>query len=319
MKKPQISTANTSNKSWLGLAIFSACGLLFSADMAHAQENAGITRVFIAAGQSNMWGRGSEWGDLVIAKDGEDLKKRQDLVWVLPYGKKDGARPFLKGKLPTSPLDARIPFSWSLYTSTFSASLQKNGSLAPIQKRWGPEMSFCRRILEAQPSPLVLIKVCQGNTSLWKDWNPKAESDPELMNHPKRKSLLMYKRLIEHVKLTLSELDAQKVNYQVEAMLWLQGESDGKHKHEYEENFRNFFAAVRRDLKVPQLTLVVADTGKPEVRAAQAKIAQETGGVCISTADLKKDVKPDFIHFNAPALLDIGHRMADAYLKQRSK
>ena len=107
---------------------------------------------------------------------------------------------------------------------------------------------------------VLLIKVAWGGKSLAKDFRPPSsggEVGPS------------YKELIQHVKEVLANLkthfpEYDGKGYQLAGFGWHQGWNDRINQafnDEYEKNLANFIRDVRKDLGVPKLPFVIAETG----------------------------------------------------------
>jgi hypothetical protein len=245
--------------------------------------------VFLFAGQSNMAG----------------------------YGTRDFAPPQKAAQWP-------VLYSWRDAHPGRAWTFQEK---RPLQRDplgfWGPEMGFAQAWVEnhATPRPVAIIKVSNGGTSLWQDWNPhyaeeKTRLDPKFLpSHGRDDYVPMWDALIRHTRDSLQSLRAQGFEPQLQALFWCQGESDGKSRQEYEPLFRRFMEDLRSALDEPALPVILVETGPPEVIAAQRKVAAEMGGTSLRT-DNQGYRKPDGVHWDGPALLDIGRRLAQAW-KQR--
>ena len=124
----------------------------------------------------------------------------------------------------------------------------------------GPELGFGLVMGDTFDSQVLLIKVAWGGKSLAKDFRPPSsggEVGPS------------YKELIQHVKDVLANLkthfpDYDGKGYQLAGFGWHQGWNDRinqAYNDEYEKNLANFIRDVRKDLGVPKLPFVIAETG----------------------------------------------------------
>ena len=222
--------------------------LLLVTAAAAEQAKKGPLKVFILAGQSNMEGQGKIACDLtknggkgsleyvvhhpataarfksVLDKGGKWIVR--DDVWIWYLGR--------KGKL----------------TVGYGA---KEGTI-------GPELGFGLVMGDTFDNQVLLIKVAWGGKSLAKDFRPPS-SGGEIGPY--------YKEVIQHVKEVLANLkthfpDYDGKGYQLAGFGWHQGWNDRINQafnDEYEKNLANFIRDVRKDLGVPQLPFVIAETG----------------------------------------------------------
>ncbi len=181
-----------------------------------------------------------------------------------------------------------------------------NGSRVDIaaQQKFGPEVSFARRIAQAHPDKTInLVKFAPGG-SLMKDW---------------LKGGYHYQTLTKQLnKIRKTE------KLDIRGILWMQGERDTKSlasANRYKKSLERFIVMIRRDLGKPGLPFVIAQISMPEayrpgvkpVKLAQQEIPRELPSVSsFSTDTLQK--KPDKVHFSSAGQIELGKRFADYYL-----
>ena len=128
------------------------------------------------------------------------------------------------------------------------------------EDRIGPELGFGIVMGDCLDHQVLLVKVAWGGKSLAKDFRPPSsggEVGPS------------YKELIHHVKEVLANLktlfpDYDGSGYELAGFGWHQGWNDRVNQafnDEYEKNLANFIRDVRKDLGVPKLPFVIAETG----------------------------------------------------------
>jgi len=173
---------------------------------------------------------------------------------------------------------------------------------------FGPEITFCRDIVDAQPEEnIVFIKYAVSGTSLWNDW--RATDGAQYIN---------FINAVDDALLSVSEPE-------VIGMIWMQGESDAwsnhstlEHAQQYQQNLTVFIQHIRADLAVPDLPFVIGKisqssvwTWKDIVRQAQINVSQTVANTAIfSTDDLPR--LSDDMHYNASGTITLGQRFADA-------
>ncbi len=126
-------------------------------------------------------------------------------------------------------------------------------TLQAVADDFGPEITFARFFRQKSDAPLALIKDAWGGTTLINDWAPDGGDE---------KSKKLYARFLTHIRERLAELDKEGVPYQVEALMWHQGENDMFHpegKLQYGDNLRNFIASLRQDLDLPGLKVYLGE------------------------------------------------------------
>ncbi|MHC4253273.1 MAG: sialate O-acetylesterase [Planctomycetota bacterium] len=202
----------------------------------------GRLRVFILAGQSNMEGQGKVQGEKgtleQLAKDPEkaDLTRhivdaagrwvvRRD-VWIWYNGR--------KGDL----------------TVGFGAR----------GDRIGPEFGFGHVVGEHLDDQVLIIKTAWGGKSLGKDFRPPS-SGGQVGE--------FYTKMMQGIKEVLGDIRKQFPGYDgrdyvISGFGWHQGWNDGCSGAlvaEYEENMANFIRDVRKELDVPKMPFVIANSG----------------------------------------------------------
>lgn len=237
--------------------------------------------LYLCAGQSNMDGRAK-----VKALTGELAPYAQPLPEVLIRYSAGG----LRRKLRASPGFIALAPGCSESPNTF-----------------GPELSFGRALAQAHPGrKILLVKVSEGGTNLFADWNPEAPDN-------------LYARLLRITRETQEMLVAGGATSEIAGMIWMQGESDGSKGMEgmYQERLSAFIARVRADLKSETLPFVIgqiclANPEHQKILAAQEAVAKEVPGTALaSSAGLKTFDKN--VHFDAPSQVELGKRFAAAF------
>jgi iduronate 2-sulfatase len=184
-------------------------------------------------------------------------------------------------------------------------------------KSFGPEMGFIKAMAKAWPDQkLCVVQFAWGGSSI-------TQWDPELEASGKRKTL--YARLIEKARGVVKDAPG---GVEYAGLVWMQGETDsGKKKlaEAYAENLKKFVAAVRRDIGVPDLPVVVGRVNPPErlkfreiVRKAQEEAPAHISNCTWADAD-GLEMRQDNTHFTSKGYLGLGRRFAAAYLKLVAK
>ena len=175
---------------------------------------------------------------------------------------------------------------------------------------FGPEISTGKTISTALGGAVAEVKLAVGATALFDRWNPTTGD--------------LYANMVARVNQSIADLQTQRgqTGY-VAGFFWMQGESDAlsdEFRDDYAVNLRSFIAAVRRDLKSPNMPFVfgqIIDFGSPDstsVRAQQQAVADDntvTDTAFILTDDLGHH---DFIHFDGRAIYTLGDRFGAGYL-----
>lgn len=172
---------------------------------------------------------------------------------------------------------------------------------------FGPELSFGHAMAAAFPeSDIRLIKYAANGTALHDDWEPG-----------KGEQYIAFK---DTVKAALRDLEANRIEYEIAGMLWLQGENDAIEKkgQDYQKNLLAFIKHIRTEFRTPKMPFVIARVrdhhGKGAqanmVRDAQEYVAEKDGDVqWFDTDDCGPLVKGG--HYSSKGLIEIGKRFAE--------
>jgi len=223
-------------------------GLLLATAAAADQGKKGPVKVFILAGQSNMEGQGK------ITADPKSNGGKGSLQYLV----KDPATAARFKHLVDT--DGK----WIVRDDVWIWYLGRKGKLTvgygAREGLIGPELGFGLVMGDCLDNQMLLVKVAWGGKSLAKDFRPPSsggEVGPS------------YKELIRDVKEVLANLkthfpDYDGRGYELAGFGWHQGWNDRINQafnNEYEKNLANFIRDVRKDLGVPKLPFVIAETG----------------------------------------------------------
>lgn len=174
--------------------------------------------------------------------------------------------------------------------------------------RFGPEFAFGRAMKQAYPEDeIYLIKTAAGGTSMHKHWTIENGGGPLL------------RRFLVRVEAALKGLDNKKVEYGIDGMLWMQGESDASQGKgaEYKKSLRAFIKGMRKKFKQEEMPFIMGRIlptfDKPEgngllVRAAQEALAKELKNVaCFDTDKFERINKG---HYNHNGQIELGKAFA---------
>lgn len=282
--------------------IILSCLLLFIMcsvwpDMSPKPEPRKKIKVFILAGQSNMEGRAD--AKKLIPQDLERLSKVKENVQ-LAFNHE-----------PVCQLKAVKP----------------SVEIAEIYKReliFGPELFFGITLSEAWPDEkILLIKLSEGATSLHGCWHPEWSEDKAAVMGEEQGTKL-YRALIDYVDQTLSEYE--KDEYELCAMLWVQGETDAGNKiaaAEYGRNLQQFIRHIRKDLENDTMPFLFFQVGDGKVVEGMIKTAQLLPNVTLIPQSLEPTSANFYSklgngHYNYEGIKKLGQRFAEVYLNSIS-
>ncbi|WP_437728319.1 sialate O-acetylesterase [Sorangium sp. So ce861] len=280
-------------------------------------------KVFVLAGQSNMVGFGV--GNALPA----ELQSQPD-IWY------DHHNP-----------DAREGGPYAEATSDDWGPLEPKGEA----RRYGPEITFGHAMAAAYPAHrIAIVKMAQGGTNLVDHWGRGLAPDPEVLYKSQLYHALLGKldsatyageRALRYpgeptrLDNALARLESEGHDVEIAGLLWMQGENEAgwSAAFNYGDTLRGFIAAIREDLGVPGLPVVlgrISDNLYPAnggpvaagkeanidaVRAAQVAVAEEDPRVAwVDTDDFAPRRSDDAWHFDSAAYQLLGERFAGAYL-----
>ncbi|MFM9964723.1 MAG: sialate O-acetylesterase [Planctomycetaceae bacterium] len=222
-------------------------------------------KVFILAGQSNMEGHG------FIAAE----PKRNGGQGSLEFLVKDAATAKRFAHL------AEETGQWRMRDDVWISYLDRKGPLTvgygARKELIGPELGFGWVVGDALAEPVLLIKCAWGGKSLAVDFRPPSAGkmpyslgetqdaavaqDPAIVGKYYRETLTLTKAALANVKDLVHGSDGR---YVIAGFGWHQGWNDrinDKFNAEYESNMSHFIDDIRKDLGVPALPFVIAETG----------------------------------------------------------
>ena len=275
--------------NWLKRSLLVVAGMLsFCGSDAPAAD--APVKVYILAGQSNMQGHAK--------------------VSTLAYMAEDPATAGLLSQMQDGERGFRtVENTWISYLTQGRGPASGEG-VGPLTVGYGaraeptqagdtigPEYTFCLRMQEAQPGPILIIKTAWGGKSLHTDFRPPSAGPYELNEQElaaiekkgldlaaeaadrRDRSGVFYRQMVEHVRKVLADpgrvvpgYDAEQ-GYELAGFVWFQGWNDmvdGSVYSErgapgsydaYSELLAAFIRDVRRDLDTPQLPFVIGVMG----------------------------------------------------------
>lgn len=220
------------------------------------------------------------------------------------------------------PLDAQIPFFWANRSSRSGDGAAKlyddsGGKIDTLRAQkgdganplfWGPEIGFARHLAANGVKDFLFVKASRGGggNSYWL----KGSRDDH-----------MYRHVVETVQQAIKALP-QGVTFEIATLLYIQGESDSSAEAAASgERVRTLVENLRNDLQNATAMKVIiggiASGGEKSdvVRAQQSALAKNDPTFrYIDTLDLRGQ-RYDNLHFSKGAKLEIGQRMAKAWME----
>ena len=205
-------------------------------------------RVFILAGQSNMVGHG------FIAAD---PKRNNGLGSLEATCKSPSSSKVFRGLL-------RRDGTWKSREDVLIHYFGRKGKLTVGYGAGtdciGPEYGFGNAVGDAIRDPVLLIKLAWGGKSLAQDFRPPSSGGTV---GP------FYKEVVDQARKVLANMadefpELKDRPVEISGFGWHQGWNDrinGAFVDEYEANMANFIRDIRKDLGVPDMPFVIAETG----------------------------------------------------------
>lgn len=231
-----------------------------------ADEKAKPLKVFILAGQSNMEGHA------VADLDGKNYNDGKGTLNALLN---DPAKAALVKHLRTEKGEWAVRDDvWVRYQRAkqplLAGALSMGFSVYGDKHHFGPELQFGHVAGNHLDNQVLLIKTAWGGKSLYKDFRPPS-SGGEVGPY--------YTKMLEDVRTALANLKTEFPaydgrGYELAGFVWYQGWNDGVDPKnavpEYEQNLVNLIKDVRKDLKAPNLPVVIGELTGPWVEAPGA-------------------------------------------------
>ena len=220
-----------------------------------------------------------------------------------------------------NPVDQEIPFFWRNRSTLNQDGVARlygdsEGRITTLQPQqgegknpafWGPEIGFGRELVSDGIKDFLIVKASRGGggNGFW----VKNSSDDH-----------MYRHVVETVQLAVSALPSG-MKFDITAMLYVQGESDSEEEANISAerlillaaNLRNDLPHAR-DMKVVTGGIAAPGPRRDIVRKQQSlPPTMDHSFVYVDNADLSTQLY-DQLHFNKRAKLEIGRRMARAWL-----
>jgi hypothetical protein len=137
---------------------------------------------------------------------------------------------------------------------------------------FGPELQFGHVMGDCFSNQVLLIKTAWGGKSIYKDFRPPSSSGQV---GP------YYTRMLEDIREALANLKTYFPHYdgggyELAGLVWFQGWNDmcdSKAVPEYEQNLVNLIKDLRRELRTPNLPIVIGELGNGGEKATGAMAA----------------------------------------------
>jgi alpha-galactosidase len=227
-----------------------AAMMLAAWPLSSAETQAGKSplKVFILAGQSNMEGQGKIQSD----------------------PKAQGGKGTLEYLVKNPPTAERCKHlvdkdgKWVVRDDVWISYLDRKGPLTvgygAKSDRIGPELGFGFVMGDCLDNQVLLVKLAWGGKSLGADFRPPSSGGT--VGPYYTQIVTLTKEVLANLKTLFPAYDGQ--GHEIAGFGWHQGWNDRVNQafnDEYEKNMANFIRDIRKDLGVPNLPFVIAETG----------------------------------------------------------
>jgi hypothetical protein len=262
-------------------------------------------RTFVMSGQSNAVGYRSN--------------NRNALPEVIRNGVSGVRGAWLVGNKNNNALEPFTSNGWG--TLNVQNAGTSNGPFWPNQEGFGPEITLARYLQLHYETDIAVIKFAVNGASLFENFDPGNTGTSGY-----------YNTMRDYLRTRRTELEIQEDREaSIEAFFWLQGESDASSSSpqpssadNYQANLVNFVAAVRTDLDAPEMWFVASQINPRSGGFTEENVAKVNNALAAaSVADPLFRLSPaidlhpasgDDLHFDSPQTMEIGERLAYAYL-----
>lgn len=198
-------------------------------------------------------------------------------------------------------------------TTPSNVQFYYQGRLKPLAHTayFGPEVTFAHEVARAFPNDQhILIKVAATGSSI-KQW---------------QRGQPLYYSLIRQLQLAIPEY-FKKATPPVDAIIWMQGEQDARQSADaqnYQTQVQQFINHLRNDIAAPNSLLVMGRVNPTSPLFKMLDIVQTSQAQLARTLPYTRLVNTeglgtlhDHIHYSAQGQMELGRRMAQAYIQSR--
>lgn len=190
-----------------------------------------------------------------------------------------------------------------------------NSRMEKFDDNFGPELSFAKSLADETPgNKYIFIKWAVGGTSQ-AEWSPAWRlQDMENQNRAKKLGSL-YNKSLNFIRQTIGDRDVA-----ITGFIWMQGEADTKDEAvagNYAKNMEHLIAAFRRDLKAPEMKIIMGLVNPVAEKYAYVDIVQSQMKLLAVKSPLVGVVSAeglskleDKVHYDEAGLVGLGERFA---------
>ena len=194
---------------------------------------------------------------------------------------------------------------------------------------FGPELGIAEKLHETYPDrTFFIIKCAWGGTNLFEQW-----LSPSSIGRVGK----LYTQFVDFVETSIQYLESKNYNVKIEAMCWMQGESDSfsvRNANDYEKHLNNFIKDIRRKFKgyasndgIAFVDAYIADNPVywvhcDLVNASKKRVADSSPVNALVdtishglTCENEPEGAPDMAHYDSLSGLKLGNLFAEEAIK----
>ena len=194
---------------------------------------------------------------------------------------------------------------------------------------FGPELGIAEKLHETRPNELFfIVKYAWGGTNLFEQW---------LSPSSKGKTGKLYNAFVDYVTASVNYLAAKNYDITIEAMCWMQGESDSfsvENATNYQTHLSNFIKDIRKQFTtyavqdgIAFIDAYIADSPMywvycDLVNASKKAVAEQSQRNALIdtiahglTCDKEPEGTPDMAHYDSASQIKLGHLFAEEVCK----
>jgi hypothetical protein len=272
-------------------------------------------KLYYLGGQSNMEGLG------LTSELPEEYKTHVENVWIFSGN-------IVEDNEPNGGLGI-----WTPLKTGFGYEFSSNGEQNFYSKRFGPELSFGKRIAVLEnDNPIAIIKYAKSGSAIEIGASKYGSWDPDFFEVD---GINQYDNFLTTLRNAISDRDIDNDGYEDKlipaGIIWMQGESDAYHSEEtakkYEANLKRMMDLFRAALRIDDLPVVIGmitDSGQDDdgkvmdyydiVAKAQIDFAASDPNASIITETENYNYS-DRWHYDSAGFLEMGKEFAEAAFK----
>lgn len=194
---------------------------------------------------------------------------------------------------------------------------------------FGPELGIADKLNELYPDRIFfIIKCAWGGTNLYEQWRSPSSVG---------KTGSLYNTFVSYVNTSLEYLKSKNYDIEIEAMCWMQGESDAfsvKDAVDYKNNLTDFIKDIRKEFaeygsddgiafidayiaETPALWVhydLVNDSKRQVAESSRMNTVVDTVAAGLTCA-VEPEEAPDLAHYDAMSQLKLGQMFAEEAAK----